>query len=258
MTLNNFPVTPDKFTLRRRRLVVAVALALVCSSFAGLSAMKNSNTSATAQTNAQQPQISVPVQATAPMPQMPATQPLQGAAVQRANAGIINSASIYNAGYRDGYNRAQTQAQAQNQGQNRPQPQAQGQTQSLNRPLTAVHPHAVQPVRDSRTFFQKHPMVKGAAIGAGIGGGAGALTGLVTGQGVFRGAAIGATTGAGVGVVRTSKIMKRHPIARDIATGGLTGLGLGWAGSHYPHTIAATTGVGAAIGLGAGLFNNLR
>jgi hypothetical protein len=101
-------------------------------------------------------------------------------------------------------------------------------------------------------------MVKGAAIGAGIGGGAGALTGLVTGQGVFRGAAIGATTGAGVGVIRTSKIMKRHPIARDIATGGMTGLGLGWAGSHYPHTIAATTGVGAAIGLGAGLFNNLR
>jgi hypothetical protein len=255
MTLNNFPVSPDKWTSRRRRLVGATALALICSSFAGLSAMKNSNTptttAPTAQANLQQPQISVPAAAAAAaVPNMPGIQPLQRAAVQHANTGSINSASIYNAGYRDGYNRALTQAQSQAQTQN--------QTQSQNRPLTAVRPHAIQPARDNRTFFQKHPMVKGAAIGAGIGGGAGALTGLVTGQGVFRGAAIGATTGAGVGVIRTSKIMKRHPIVRDIATGGVTGLGLGWAGSHYPHTIAATTGVGAAIGLGAGLFNNLR
>jgi len=248
MTLNNFPVSPDKWTLRRRRLVGAVAIALICSSFAGLSAMKSSNAPAPSSTQAglQQPSITVPVATKVPMPQMPSTLPLQGAAVQHANAGSINSASIYNAGYRDGYNRALTQAQSQSQ------------AQSQNRPLTAVHPHAVQPARDNRTYFQRHPMVKGAAIGAGIGGGAGALTGLVTGQGVFRGAAIGATTGAGVGVIRTSKIMKRHPIMRDIATGGVTGLGLGWAGSHYPHTIAATTGVGAAIGLGAGLFNNLR
>lgn len=224
--------------------------------------MKNSNTTPstaqTAQANVQQPQISVPVPAAVPMPNMPEIQPLQGAAVQHANTGSINSASIYNAGYRDGYNRALTQAQSQTQSQTQSQAQTQNQTQSQNRPLTAVRPHAVQPARDNRTFFQKHPMVKGAAIGAGIGGGAGALTGLVTGQGVFRGAAIGATTGAGVGVIRTSKIMKRHPIVRDIATGGVTGLGLGWAGSHYPHTIAATTGIGAAIGLGAGLFNNLR
>jgi len=254
MTLNNFPVTPNKWTLRRRRLVGATAIALICSSFAGLSAMKSnssptpSTAEITAQAGLQQPQIAVPVPTpvSAPVSQNPQAQPLQGALVQHTRSGSINSASIYNAGYRDGYNRALSQTQTQPQ------------IQSPNRPLTAVRPHTVQPVRDNRTFFQKHPMVKGAAIGAGIGGGAGALTGLVTGQGVFRGAAIGATTGAGVGVIRTSKIMKRHPIARDIATGGMTGLGLGWAGSHYPHTIAATTGVGAAIGLGAGLFNNLR
>ena len=130
------------------------------------------------------------------------------------------------------------------------------------RPLSAVHPrttpvHTVY-VKDNRTFWQKHPMVKGATIGAGVGAGAGALTGLVTHQGVIRGAVIGAGAGAGVGVIRTSKIMKRHPIARDVATGAVAGLGLGWAGSRWPHTVAATTGVGAAIGLGAGLLTHLR
>jgi hypothetical protein len=253
MTLSNFPGTVDKWTLRRRRLVGATALALICSSFAGLSAMKSntSTTPATTQNISQNQKLvdpgsfrltreapSTDAQAGLPQP--------QGNVLQHTHPASINSASIYNAGYRDGYNRALSQTQAQPQ------------VHSSSRPLTAVRPHANQPVPDNRTFFQKHPMVKGAAIGAGIGGGAGALTGLVTGQGVFRGAAIGATTGAGVGVIRTSKIMKRHPIVRDIATGGVTGLGLGWAGSHYPHTIAATTGVGAAIGLGAGLFNNLR
>ncbi len=101
-------------------------------------------------------------------------------------------------------------------------------------------------------------MAKGAAIGGGVGAGAGALTGLITGQGIIRGAVIGAGTGAGVGVIRTSQIMKRHPIARDVATGAVSGLGLGWAGSRYPRAIAATTGIGAAIGLGTGLFTQLH
>lgn len=114
-------------------------------------------------------------------------------------------------------------------------------------------------VRDRRTFFQRHPMVKGAAIGAGVGAGVGAVTGLVTGRGVLRGAAIGAGTGAGVGVVRTSKIMRRHPIARDVATGALTGLGIGWAGSRRGGRGALTgAGVGAAVGLGIGLFKHLN
>lgn len=131
-----------------------------------------------------------------------------------------------------------------------------------NRPTTIVRPQAPKIhtvyLKDNRTFWQKHPMVKGATIGAGVGAGAGALTGLVTHRGILRGAAIGAGTGAGVGVIRTSQIMKRHPIARDVATGAATGLGIGWAGSRGGHGALIGTGIGAAAGLGVGLFNNLK
>jgi len=113
-------------------------------------------------------------------------------------------------------------------------------------------------VKDNRTYFQRHPKVKAATIGAGVGAGAGALTGLVTGRGVLRGGAIGAGTGAGVGLVRSSTTMKRHPIIRDVATGTLVGGGLGWAGSRRGGTVAKTAGVGAAIGLGVGLFKHLQ
>jgi hypothetical protein len=113
-------------------------------------------------------------------------------------------------------------------------------------------------VRDNRTFFQRHPMVKSATIGAGVGAGAGALTGLVTGRGVVRGALIGGGAGAGVGIVRSSQIMRRHPIMRDVATGSLVGLGLGAAASRGHRLPLQATGVGAAIGLGVGLFKNLR
>ncbi len=113
-------------------------------------------------------------------------------------------------------------------------------------------------VKDNRTYFQRHPKVKAATIGAGVGAGAGALTGLVTGRGVLRGGAIGAGTGAGVGLVRSSQTMKRHPIIRDVATGTLVGGGLGWAGSRRRGTIAKTAGVGAALGLGVGLFKHLQ
>ncbi|HEY9712575.1 MAG TPA: YMGG-like glycine zipper-containing protein [Chroococcales cyanobacterium] len=113
-------------------------------------------------------------------------------------------------------------------------------------------------LRDNRTFFQKHPMVKGATIGAGLGAGVGAATGLLTGRGVLHGAVVGAGTGAGVGVIRKSQIMSRHPIARDIATGTVAGLGLGWAGSRRGSTVAKAAGVGAALGLGVGLWKNLR
>ncbi len=113
-------------------------------------------------------------------------------------------------------------------------------------------------VRDNRTFFQRHPMVKSATIGAGVGAGAGALTGLVTGRGVIRGALIGGGAGAGVGVVRSSQIMRRHPIIRDVATGSLVGLGLGAAASRGHRLPLQATGVGAALGLGVGLFKNLR
>lgn len=127
------------------------------------------------------------------------------------------------------------------------------------RPVIRVKPHTrTVYLRDRRTFWQRHPMMKGAAIGAGVGAGAGAVTGLVSGRGVLRGAAIGAGTGAGVGVIRTSKIMKRHPIIQDVATGTVAGLGFGWAASRNRRTIGKATGVGAAVGLGAGLLRHLR
>jgi hypothetical protein len=131
------------------------------------------------------------------------------------------------------------------------------------RPMPAAAPRTVYQtrtvyVKDNRTYFQRHPKVKAATVGAGVGAGVGALTGLVTGRGVIRGGAIGAGTGAGVGLVRSSTTMKRHPIIRDVATGTLVGGGLGWAGSRRRGAIAKTAGVGAALGLGVGLFKHLQ
>lgn len=113
-------------------------------------------------------------------------------------------------------------------------------------------------VRDNRTYFQRHPKVKAVSIGAGVGAGAGALTGLITGAGVVRGGVIGAGTGAGVGLVRSSETLKRHPIARDTATGTLSGLGLGAASGRGGKRALEGAGIGAAVGLGVGLFKHLR
>ncbi len=113
-------------------------------------------------------------------------------------------------------------------------------------------------VRDNRTYFQRHPKVKAVSIGAGVGAGAGALTGVISGSGVVRGAAIGAGTGAGVGLVRSSRTMKRHPIARDTATGTLAGLGIGAASGRGGKRALTGAGVGAAVGLGVGLFKHLK
>lgn len=124
---------------------------------------------------------------------------------------------------------------------------------ATSRPRTAVR---TVYVRDRRTFWQRHPKVKAAAIGAGVGTAAGAVTGLVTGRGVVRGAAIGAGTGAGVGLVRSSRTLKRHPIIQDTATGTLVGLGLGAAASRRGRRIGQATAVGAAVGLGVGVLRN--
>jgi len=113
-------------------------------------------------------------------------------------------------------------------------------------------------VRDNRTYFQRHPKVKAVSIGAGVGAGAGALTGLITGAGAVRGGVIGAGTGAGVGLVRSSETLKRHPIARDTATGTLSGLGLGAASGRGGKRALEGAGIGAAVGLGVGLFKHLR
>jgi hypothetical protein len=111
--------------------------------------------------------------------------------------------------------------------------------------------HYAHPVHH---YFAAHPKVKAAAIGAGVGLGAGALTGLLTHRGVARGALIGAGTGAGVGLIRTSRIMRAHPIVRDLATGGAIGLSLGWAGTR--NGAGAGLLVGSALGLGAGVLRH--
>jgi hypothetical protein len=104
-------------------------------------------------------------------------------------------------------------------------------------------------------YFSDHPKVKAATVGAGVGTAAGAVTGLVTGRGILRGSLIGAGTGAGVGLVRSSRHLRRHPIARDIATGSLVGLGLGAAGGpRHGHWGLKGAGVGAAVGMGTGIL----
>lgn len=105
------------------------------------------------------------------------------------------------------------------------------------------------------TFGQRHPKIKATAIGAGVGAGAGALTGWIAGTGVGRGALIGAGTGAGVGLIRSSRTLRRHPIVRDIATGGMTGLGIGWAARRHGGAGKGAL-IGSAVGLGVGLFKH--
>lgn len=110
-----------------------------------------------------------------------------------------------------------------------------------------------------KTYFQNHDAVRKATIGAGVGTAAGAVTGLVSGKGLVRGAAIGAGTGASVGLVNSSKIMSRHPIAKDLANGTLTGAGLAWSASKghgEGKTVAKGAAVGAALGLGVGLLKD--
>lgn len=108
----------------------------------------------------------------------------------------------------------------------------------------------------ARTFFARHPKVKSATVGAAVGTAAGAGAGLLSGRGILRGALIGAGTGAGVGLIRSSHVMKRHPIVNDTATGAVVGLGLGAAASRGHRKLAAATGIGAAAGLGLGVLRD--
>jgi hypothetical protein len=93
-------------------------------------------------------------------------------------------------------------------------------------------------------------------MGATVGTAAGAITGLVTHRGIIRGATIGAGAGAGVGLLHSSSTLASHPIVRDIATGALTGLGLGWAGSRREGSAAKGALVGGAVGLGLGVLKH--
>ena len=111
---------------------------------------------------------------------------------------------------------------------------------------------ASQPVyyQDRRPYFQRHPKVKSAVVGAGVGAGTGAVAGLISGRGVLRGAAIGGGTGAGVGLIRSSNTMKRHPLAKDMATGAAVGFGLGAASSRHGSTMLKSAAIGTAVGGG--------
>jgi hypothetical protein len=103
-----------------------------------------------------------------------------------------------------------------------------------------------------KRFFNNHPKVKAATIGAGVGTAAGAATGLISGRGVGRGALVGAGTGAGVGLIRSSRMLRRHPIVKDTATGTAVGLGLGLAAGRGRNSALKGAAVGTGVGLGLG------
>ncbi|CAN5297527.1 hypothetical protein BH11CYA1_BH11CYA1_39130 [soil metagenome] len=111
----------------------------------------------------------------------------------------------------------------------------------------------------TKQFFRKHEAVRKATIGAGVGTAAGAVTGLVSGKGLVRGAAIGAGTGATVGVINANKTLAKHPIMRDMATGTAAATGITMAATRGRGGASTTfkgAAVGAALGLGVGLFRD--
>lgn len=109
-----------------------------------------------------------------------------------------------------------------------------------------------------KQYLNDHPKIKSATIGAGVGSAAGAVTGLIAGKSIVKGVLAGAGTGAGVGLIRSSKVLQRHPIVKDIATGTTVGLGLGLAGAGGHKGTGKIAAVGAAVGLGVGLLRDLK
>jgi hypothetical protein len=109
------------------------------------------------------------------------------------------------------------------------------------------------------TYLQTHPKVKGAAVGGVAGAAVGGAAGLLTGKGMMRGAAIGTGAGAGIGVIQTSKTMKKHPLVKDTAIGTAAGAGLALAVTrgHGKGKRALEAGaLGGALGLGAGFLKS--
>jgi hypothetical protein len=108
-----------------------------------------------------------------------------------------------------------------------------------------------------KSFFNRHPKVKAATVGGAVGTAAGAGVGLISGRGVGRGALIGAGTGAGVGLIRSSQMLRRHPIIKDTATGGVVGLGIGAAAGRGRRPAVKGAAVGAGVGLGIGALRQV-
>lgn len=76
-----------------------------------------------------------------------------------------------------------------------------------------------------------HNMVKDGAIGTATG----AIVGLASHRGIMHGALVGAGAGAGIGALRGSNAKWSHPVATNVGTAAIAGLGLFMA-AHHGHT----------------------
>jgi hypothetical protein len=107
------------------------------------------------------------------------------------------------------------------------------------------------------SWGQRHPVLKGTAVGGALGAGIGAVGGAIAGRGrAGRGALAGLGAGAGIGALQTHPRMRRHPIIRRVGQGTLAGLGVGitarkrgaaWKGA----------GIGALVGGGLGILERM-
>lgn len=84
------------------------------------------------------------------------------------------------------------------------------------------------------SYMHYHPMVHNALKDGAWGTAAGALVGLASGRGVMHGALIGAGAGAGIGALRASNARWSHPVATNVGTAGIAGLGL-WMAARHGH-----------------------
>lgn len=93
-------------------------------------------------------------------------------------------------------------------------------------------------------------ILKGGLVGAGVGTGAALLTDKPLGKTAVLGAGIGAGTQA----VRYSKTLRRHPVLKTAAYGGLAGAGVG----HFTRSGSIGKGAlwGSAIGAGVGVLRD--
>jgi hypothetical protein len=87
---------------------------------------------------------------------------------------------------------------------------------------------------DYCSYMHEHHIVRNAVKDGAIGSAAGALVGLASGGGLIHGALIGAGAGAGIGALRASSAKWTHPVATNVGTAAIAGLGLALA-AHRGH-----------------------